>query len=463
MPLREPRAQASRRRSRTSCPRLRRARRARRGARRSSRRSSFPSSATASRSSPRRALPTPSPTKPEVAVTDLARDISGLARDDYFDWPKAARDLVAAKTNVDVAVDHDGHQRPPAAEGRRRDARRALTDKWRAAYGQRVDALLAPFRDAHIPVVVGRPAADARRPSQRAGRGAERDLPRPRRQGRGEPTSTSGTPSLIRTANSPPSAPTSTARTPSCATGRAASISPRPARGKSRRFSKRTSAATSTRSKPQAVGSALPAGHRTGGLRHQRGDPRKGRAATPVGPGAATPLAKPSAGPIVSLTRPARLSRRRSHRFGRRRRPSRPAQQAEDAPPGPRRRFRCGRPEIARRRACLRPARRCLFGPNRRARRRPAKFTRLDARSPGRSGEANKGARKRWPKTTATARKPQRGSAAIHGAGAVHQGPVVREPERAADARSAADRAQSLGPDQRQRAGSSRRPITRSA
>jgi len=94
---------------------------------------------------------------PEIAVNDLARDVSGLARDDYYDWPKAARDLMAAKPNLDVAVVMVGiNDMQPLKDGA--DMLDPLSDRWRAVYGQRVDGLLSPFRDAHIPVLwVGLP------------------------------------------------------------------------------------------------------------------------------------------------------------------------------------------------------------------------------------------------------------------------------------------------------------------
>jgi len=95
--------------------------------------------------------------RPEVSVTDLARDVSGLARDDYFDWPKAARDLLATKPKLDLAVIMLGINdvQPLKDNGEMVDT---LSDKWRDAYARRVDALLAPFQDAHIPVLwVGLP------------------------------------------------------------------------------------------------------------------------------------------------------------------------------------------------------------------------------------------------------------------------------------------------------------------
>jgi uncharacterized protein len=95
--------------------------------------------------------------KPEVAITDLARDLSGLVRDDYFDWPKAARDLVAAKKPIDVAVVMMGiNDIQPLKDGD--ETLDPLSDRWRAAYGLRIDALLAPFHDAHLPILwVGLP------------------------------------------------------------------------------------------------------------------------------------------------------------------------------------------------------------------------------------------------------------------------------------------------------------------
>ncbi|HVP99673.1 MAG TPA: SGNH family hydrolase [Roseiarcus sp.] len=95
--------------------------------------------------------------KPEFSVTSLARDSSGLTRDDYYDWPKAARDLLASKPKLDVAVVMLGlNDMQPLKTGG--ETVEALSDKWKAAYAQRVANLVAPFRDAHVPVLwVGLP------------------------------------------------------------------------------------------------------------------------------------------------------------------------------------------------------------------------------------------------------------------------------------------------------------------
>ncbi len=96
--------------------------------------------------------------RPEISVTDLARDLSGLTRDDYYDWPKAAHDLVAGKQKIDIAVVMIGINdlQPMKVGGAAFDA---LSDKWRAQYAQRVEDLVAPFRDAHIQILwVGLPS-----------------------------------------------------------------------------------------------------------------------------------------------------------------------------------------------------------------------------------------------------------------------------------------------------------------
>lgn len=96
--------------------------------------------------------------KPEISIQDSARDLSGLVRNDYFDWPKAARDMIAAKTKIDVVVIMIGINdlQPLKESGETIDP---LTDKWRAAYAQRVENLVTPFHDANIPVLwVGLPS-----------------------------------------------------------------------------------------------------------------------------------------------------------------------------------------------------------------------------------------------------------------------------------------------------------------
>lgn len=96
--------------------------------------------------------------RPDVSITNVARDLSGLTRNDYYDWPKAAHDLATGKQKVDVAVVMIGINdlQPLKDVGAALDP---LSDQWKALYALRVEALVEPFRDAHIPVLwVGLPS-----------------------------------------------------------------------------------------------------------------------------------------------------------------------------------------------------------------------------------------------------------------------------------------------------------------
>jgi hypothetical protein len=95
--------------------------------------------------------------KPDVAVADKSRDASGLVRSDYYDWPKTARDLATGKDHIDFVVImmgvNDLQQMRDGAE-----TLEPLSDRWRELYGRRVEAVVAPFVAAHIPVAwVGLP------------------------------------------------------------------------------------------------------------------------------------------------------------------------------------------------------------------------------------------------------------------------------------------------------------------
>ncbi len=96
--------------------------------------------------------------KPEISIGNSARDLSGLVRDDYFDWAKAARDMIAAKPKIDAVVVMIGiNDLQPLKDGG--ETLDPLSDKWRTIYGQRVENFVAPFDSAHIPVLwVGLPS-----------------------------------------------------------------------------------------------------------------------------------------------------------------------------------------------------------------------------------------------------------------------------------------------------------------
>ena len=95
--------------------------------------------------------------RPEVAILRKAKENSGLVRDDFFDWTKATRDMLASGEKIDFAVMLIGsNDRQPL-----RDANGSYeprSPEWQAAYTQRIETIAAMFRDKKIPLVwVGLP------------------------------------------------------------------------------------------------------------------------------------------------------------------------------------------------------------------------------------------------------------------------------------------------------------------
>jgi uncharacterized protein len=95
--------------------------------------------------------------RPEIAILSKAKEDSGLVRDDFYDWTKAAGDLLASGEKVDFAVMLIGSNDRQAL----RDANGSYeprTPEWKAAYSQRIEAIAALFRDKKIPLLwVGLP------------------------------------------------------------------------------------------------------------------------------------------------------------------------------------------------------------------------------------------------------------------------------------------------------------------
>ena len=95
--------------------------------------------------------------QPEVAVLRKAHESSGLVRDDFYDWTKAAQDLLASGQKINVAVmliGSNDHQ--PLRDG-------GVTydpgsPKWNEIYAHRIETIAGMFRDAKIPLLwVGLP------------------------------------------------------------------------------------------------------------------------------------------------------------------------------------------------------------------------------------------------------------------------------------------------------------------
>jgi hypothetical protein len=95
--------------------------------------------------------------RPEVGVLRDAREDSGLVRDDFYDWTKAAHDLIVSGQKINVAVmliGSNDHQPLRDASG----SYEPDTPQWQAIYVARVEAISAMFRDAKIPLLwVGLP------------------------------------------------------------------------------------------------------------------------------------------------------------------------------------------------------------------------------------------------------------------------------------------------------------------
>ena len=117
---------------------------------------------------------------PDIGVVDRARDASGLVRDDYYDWTKAVRDLVAPKeapVKGKAAKEKEAKEKETKPEKPKidfvvimlgindmqamrdgKDYLDPLTDRWKALYAQRIQAVVAPLVAAHVPVIwVGLP------------------------------------------------------------------------------------------------------------------------------------------------------------------------------------------------------------------------------------------------------------------------------------------------------------------
>ncbi|MBG0811379.1 DUF459 domain-containing protein [Methylosinus sp. H3A] len=93
----------------------------------------------------------------DIRILHKAKDSTGLVREDYFDWPKAARELLAGGDKIDMAVIMIGsNDRQAIHEGS--ETIETLSPRWRERYAQRVESVRAAFREKKIPLVwVGLP------------------------------------------------------------------------------------------------------------------------------------------------------------------------------------------------------------------------------------------------------------------------------------------------------------------
>jgi hypothetical protein len=94
---------------------------------------------------------------PDVQLIRKTKSVSGLTRVDVFDWIEAARTAINGPQRIDIAVVLIGINdwQPMQNGGTTLDPG---SDAWRDAYGKRVDALIATFKQKNLPLVwVGLP------------------------------------------------------------------------------------------------------------------------------------------------------------------------------------------------------------------------------------------------------------------------------------------------------------------
>jgi len=95
--------------------------------------------------------------RPDVAILRKGKESSGLVRDDFFDWPKAAKEIAADAQKINVAVVMLGsNDRQAIQQGG--ESYEPLSPRWREIYAARVDAVIAAFKEKNIPIIwVGLP------------------------------------------------------------------------------------------------------------------------------------------------------------------------------------------------------------------------------------------------------------------------------------------------------------------
>lgn len=94
---------------------------------------------------------------PRVAILNKAHEDSGLVRDDFFDWRKAAKELLDGPQHIDVAVIEVGindNQKLRLGNA----SLDPLSKPFNEIYAKRVEEIAAAFHDKNVPLVwVGLP------------------------------------------------------------------------------------------------------------------------------------------------------------------------------------------------------------------------------------------------------------------------------------------------------------------
>lgn len=96
-------------------------------------------------------------TRPDVEVIHKAKPDSGLVRSDFYDWPKAASELLASDQKISIGVILLGlNDRQPLREGE--TVHEPLSPRWLELYRDRIDAIANAFAGKRVPLIwVGAP------------------------------------------------------------------------------------------------------------------------------------------------------------------------------------------------------------------------------------------------------------------------------------------------------------------
>ncbi len=89
---------------------------------------------------------------PRVAILNKAHEDSGLVRDDFFDWRKAAKELLDGPQHIDVAVIEVGindNQKLRLGDA----SLDPLSKPFNEIYAKRVEEIAAAFHDKNVPLV----------------------------------------------------------------------------------------------------------------------------------------------------------------------------------------------------------------------------------------------------------------------------------------------------------------------
>lgn len=90
--------------------------------------------------------------RPDIAVSRRVKADSGLVRSDFYDWPKAVAETLAAEPKPSIAVLLIGlNDRQTLRDGDL--VQEPLSPRWRELYRERIDTIARTFADKRVPFI----------------------------------------------------------------------------------------------------------------------------------------------------------------------------------------------------------------------------------------------------------------------------------------------------------------------